>query len=189
MADYGNTRCSDEEDADLLEACRAGDEAAWRCLVDRYSKLIYGIPLKVFGLSLQEAEDVYQDTFIQLYEHLPQLRNNGSFRAWLGRIVRNQCLDRMRRNGREQPTPLERLPAVDPPPEDHVTTALAMHAELSRLPPACREVLARHFLENQSYREIARQLGLPPGTVASRISRCLVHLRLRLAEEEEDSFR
>jgi RNA polymerase sigma-70 factor (ECF subfamily) len=164
------------EDAELVRRCRNGDAGAWAELVERYSRYVYAIAIQAFRLPHQDAEDVFQDVFAKAYEHLARLRDDAALRPWLAQLTRNACVDRLRVAPRE-----EARDDVEPPGLDetlaHLDDALAVRDALGRLSPDCREVLDRFFARDESYRTIGAALGIPSGTIASRISRCLEHLR------------
>ena len=176
----------DVADAELVSRCRAGDHDAWRALVERYSRYVYAIT-QAFRLSTHDAEDVFQDTFARAYERLDTLRDDDAFRPWLASLTRRLCIDRLRAGGREQPTEEPESEAVDDAIEQ-LTDALAVHEALEALPDHCREVLDRFFARDESYRMIAEELELPPGTIASRISRCLARLKEFLEREESPAI-
>ena len=164
-------------DAQLVARCRAGDDDAWRELVSRFSRYVYGIAVQAFRLSEHDAEDVFQDVFARAYEHLGKLRDDDAIRPWLAQLTRRLCIDRLRGTSREEPTGDEHEPAD---PEDAIARldeSLAVHEALALLPEHCREILDRFFARDESYRTIGDALGLPAGTIASRISRCLAKLR------------
>ena len=168
-------------DAELVARCRAGDPAAWRELVEQYSRYVYAIT-QAFRLPSHDAEDVFQDTFARAYERLHTLRDDDAFRPWLASLTRRLCIDRLRASAREQP--LEDLEAEGQDDRiDELTDAFAVHAALAELPEHCREILDRFFAQDESYRTIGEALDLPSGTIASRISRCLTRLRERFGEE------
>ena len=166
-----------ESDGELVARCRAGDEDAWRELVDRFSRYVYGISVQGFRLSEHEAEDVFQEVFSRAYEHLNGLRADDAVRPWLAQLTRRLCIDTIRARSREQVVEEveddasvdERIALLD--------DALTVHQALAQLPEHCREILDRFFARDESYRTIGEALDLPAGTIASRISRCLVKLR------------
>jgi RNA polymerase sigma factor (sigma-70 family) len=168
-------------DAELVGRCRAGDAAAWNELVERFSRYVYAICSQGFRLSEHDAEDVFQDVFTRVYTHLDRLRDDEAFRPWLAQLTRRTCLDRLRSGGRE--TPVEE---VEPDDVDETLSqldeAMAIHDALAALTDNCREVLDRFFAQDESYRTIGEALDLPPGTIASRISRCLDKLKTLLEE-------
>jgi RNA polymerase sigma factor (sigma-70 family) len=168
-------------DAELVARCRAGDPAAWNDLVDRFSRYVYAICVQAFRLGPHDAEDVFQDVFARAYEHLDRLRDDAALRPWLGQLTRRLCIDRLREARREGPADADDL---DPGGVDETLAeldeAMAVRASLDAVGDPCREILDRFFGRDQSYRVIGEALGLPSGTVASRISRCLSKVRADL---------
>ena len=164
-------------DAQLVARCRAGDADAWRALVERFSRYVYAIAVRAFRLSEHDAEDVFQEVFARTYEHLDRLRDDAALRPWIAQLCRRLCVDRLRAAGRVELSADEREPAGFDTTLDELDEALAVHEALRSLPEHCREILDRFFARDESYRTIGDALDLPAGTVASRISRCLVKLR------------
>jgi RNA polymerase sigma factor (sigma-70 family) len=168
-------------DAQLVARCRSGDEDAWRELVERFSRYVYAIVVQAFRLPEHDAEDVFQEVFARAYVNLHKLRDDDAIRPWLAQLTRRLCIDTLRTGSREQPGEEAIEEPVDV--EDAITRldeALAVHEALSTLPGHCQEILDRFFARDESYRVIGEALGLPPGTIASRISRCLVKLRAQM---------
>jgi RNA polymerase sigma-70 factor (ECF subfamily) len=168
-------------DAQLVARCRAGDEDAWRELVERFSRYVYAIIIQAFRLPDHAAEDVFQDVFARAYENLHKLQNDASVRPWLAQLTRRLCIDTLRAGAREGPGEEAMEEPVDV--EDtigKVDEALAVHEALAMLPENCQEILDRFFARDESYRLIGEALDLPSGTIASRISRCLVKLKSEL---------
>jgi RNA polymerase sigma-70 factor, ECF subfamily len=177
----------DTADADLVARCRAGDERAWALLVERYSRYVYAIAVQGFRLADQDAEDVFQETFARAYERLDQLRDDSAVRPWLAQLTRRLCLDRLQRASRaEEVQADEELRDVDEDTLDRLDEAFAVRQCLDTLSQPCREILDRFFAKDESYRTIGEELGLPPGTIASRISRCLAKLRAALEGRPDD---
>ena len=92
-----------ETDAQLVARCRAGDDDAWRELVERFSRYVYAIAVQAFRLPEADAEDVFQEVFARAYENLPKLRDDSAIRPWLAQLTRRLCLDTIRAGAREQP--------------------------------------------------------------------------------------
>jgi RNA polymerase sigma factor (sigma-70 family) len=165
-------------DAQLVARCRAGDQDAWRELVERYSRYVFAIATQAFRLAEHDAEDVFQDVFARVYESLDSLRDDAALRPWLAQVTRRHCLDRIRRAPRDRPAD---EPDVDAPdPDDAIARldeAMWVHEGMAELAENCREILDRFFARDESYRVIGDALALPAGTIASRISRCLKKLR------------
>ena len=164
-------------DAALVARCRAGEDEAWRELVERFSRYVYAIAVQAFGLAEHDAEDVFQEVFARTYERLDGLRDDAAIRPWLAQLTRRLCIDGLRGRARESPEEIE--PLVDAA-EDRIAEldeALGVREALRQLSPDCREILDRFFARDQSYRTIGEELAIPGGTIASRISRCLDRLR------------
>jgi RNA polymerase sigma factor (sigma-70 family) len=163
-------------DADLVARCRKGDQEAWNELVNRFSRYVYAIASRVYRLQDDDAEDVFQDVFTRTWQHLDDLRDDTAVRSWIGTLTRRLCVDKLR-SAREVPAeaPIE----IEDPRDElaEVDEALMVHEALKELPEHCSEILDRFFAQDQSYQVIGEALELPPGTIASRISRCLARLR------------
>ena len=177
-------RYSTLTDAELVERCRAGDAEAWNELVERFSRYVYAVCVKGFRLGEPDAEDAYQEVFTRVYTHLDSLRDDAAVRAWIAQLTRRVCLDSIARSGREQPT-------AEPVSDDvqdalaEIDEAFSLRDALTTLPEACQDILDRFFARDQSYRTISSELDLPPGTIASRIARCLRKLREELEGRSE----
>ena len=168
-------------DAQLVSRCRSGDQAAWNELVERFSRYVFAICVQAFRLSSEDAEDVFQEVFARVYQHLDRLRSDDSIRPWIAQLTRRLCIDRLRSSGREGPAELadldlggvdEALAGLD--------DALTVRASLDAVGDPCREILDRFFCRDESYKAIGDALDLPAGTIASRISRCLAKVRAQL---------
>jgi RNA polymerase sigma factor (sigma-70 family) len=168
---------SESEEAALVARCRAGDQSAWNELVERFSRYVYAICIQAFRLSEHDAEDVFQDVFMRAYQNLDRLRDDSAIRPWLAQMTRRLCIDRLRAGAREGPADHEVEPAGVDETLATLDEALAVHEALAAAPGHCREVLDRFFCRDESYRTIGEALDLPPGTIASRISRCLARLK------------
>jgi RNA polymerase sigma factor (sigma-70 family) len=174
-------------DRELVARCRAGDEAAWAELVDRYSRYVYAISSQAFRLSEADAEDVFQEVFARAYQRLDSLRDDAAVRPWLAQLTRRLCIDRLRAASREWPAAEEDLEVAGS--EEAMATleqALVVHEALATMPEHCQEILDRFFARDESYRTIGEALDLPAGTIASRISRCLTRLRALLEGRTPD---
>ena len=165
-------------DAQLVSRCRSGDQEAWNELVERFSRYVFAICVQAFRLPAEDAEDVFQEVFARVYQHLDRLRSDDSIRPWIAQLTRRLCIDRLRSSGREGPSELDDL---DPGGVDEALAglddALTVRASLDAVGDPCREILDRFFCRDESYKAIGEALDLPSGTIASRISRCLGKLR------------
>jgi RNA polymerase sigma factor (sigma-70 family) len=168
-------------DAQLVARCRAGDDDAWRELVERFSRYVYAIVVQAYRLPEHDAEDVFQEVFTRAYTNLHKLRDDDAIRPWLAQLTRRLCIDSLRAGAREQPGDEAFEEPVDADDKiSRLDEALAVHDALATLPGHCQEILDRFFARDESYRRIGEALDLPPGTIASRISRCLVKLRAHM---------
>lgn len=161
------------DDPDLIDAFRQGDEFAFVTLYDRYKGAVYAYCAKVL-LDRTAAEDLLQETFARAYEHRGRLLNSTSFKAWLFTIARNQCLNALRKRGREVPF----APDAPEPPAPGATPfgnllkseqADLVQRALAALPPAYREVVVLREYQNLSYDEIAAVTRTTVSSVKSRL--------------------
>jgi RNA polymerase sigma factor (sigma-70 family) len=168
-------------DAQLVSRCRSGDQAAWNELVERFSRYVFAICVQAFRLPPEDAEDVFQEVFARVYQHLDRLRSDDSIRPWIAQLTRRLCIDRLRSSGREGPAALGELDlgGVDEALAS-LEDALTVRASLDAVGDPCRDILDRFFCRDESYKAIGDALGLPAGTIASRISRCLGKVRAEL---------
>jgi RNA polymerase sigma factor (sigma-70 family) len=173
-------------DAQLVARCRTGDQSAWNELVERFSRYVYAICVQAFRLSPHDAEDVFQEVFARVYQHLGRLRNDEAIRPWIAQLTRRLCIDRLRGASREGPAAVDDLELEAPEADDvlaQLDEAMSVREGLERLGENCQEILDRFFCRDESYNTIGEALGLPAGTIASRISRCLGKLRAFFTEE------
>jgi RNA polymerase sigma-70 factor (ECF subfamily) len=172
-------------EAQLVALCRTGDESAWFELVERFSNYVYAIIVRAYRVPAADADDIFQEVFARAYERLGSLRDDSAFQPWLAQLTRRLTIDRLRLSSRELPgaDPIEALASEAGPDLELIDEALMVRKALDRLPQQCREVLDRFFARDESYRTISQALKIPPGTIASRISRCLQRLREQLEEE------
>jgi RNA polymerase sigma-70 factor (ECF subfamily) len=175
--------------ADLAGRCLAGDAHAWEQLAKSQHRRIYGICYRFTG-SQSDAEDLAQEAFLKMYRNLANFDpEKGSFTTWLTTLTRNLLVDNYRRSRLERasdsldegyegeedgPTKAERLADGGKSQEQHVA-GLELRAQiqeaLKQVSPDLREAVILRDLEDMDYKEIAEILGVPQGTVKSRISR------------------
>jgi len=173
----------------LLRRCQAGDAAAWEKLVSLHHRRIYNICYRFTG-SPHDAEDLTQEVFIRMYRTLSSYdAERGAFQTWMTTLTRNLLVDHFRKSRQDRMTDsLDAAPAADPDapslldrledrgrPTDHGVEAREarekVHLALQKLSPDLREAVILRDLEDMDYREIARVLKVPEGTVKSRINR------------------
>jgi RNA polymerase sigma-70 factor (ECF subfamily) len=178
-----------DSDIDLLEACRRGDEAAWRDLVARHTRKVFALAYRFTGRS-DEAEDLTQEIFVKLYQSLDRYEGSeGSFPGWLMAVARNHAIDHYRRRREEhrrrvdEPLILELTPAAEDGPFkalEREERARLVHRGLRSLPLELREPLILFDLQGVPYEQVASTLGVPLGTVKSRINRGRLELAKRI---------
>jgi len=164
------------DDAGLAARARNGESKAFAELVSRHQDRVFRFVLRMIG-SREEAMDITQETFMKAWQAMSRWRPEAQFGTWLLQIARNGTLDVLRRNGIVRFEALDdELAAVDPMPGPeervHARRRLeSLDAALRSLAVEHREVLLLREVEGLSYGEIAETLGVPEGTVKSRIAR------------------
>jgi RNA polymerase sigma-70 factor (ECF subfamily) len=177
------------DDQALVERCRSGDLAAFEPLVEKYRERVWRLAYH-YVRDREEAWDVAQEAFVRAWQALPNFRGQSAFYTWLFRIVVNVATDRARsRAARGRAFGTEAVPEedwervlVDPARGPDETAAGAEARErvrraLDALPPHHRTIIMLSDLEGLSYREIAEVLGIPMGTVMSRLHNARKRLR------------
>jgi RNA polymerase sigma factor (sigma-70 family) len=177
-------------DEALIDACLQGEEQAWSALVERYSRLIYSIPIR-FGFPHTIADEIFQETCLALLEGLHTLQNHDRLSSWLMTVSRRACIRRIRQKSEvEMDEDWETaVPTNDPPLENSLIQLEQEHLiyqAIESLSPHCQQLLTALFLTEPelSYEEISRQLDIPLGSVGPYRSRCLKKLRLALIQLE-----
>jgi RNA polymerase sigma-70 factor (ECF subfamily) len=171
-----------DADTQIVERCLGGDDAAWEDLVKVHTRRVYAICYRFTGND-QEAQDLTQEVFMRVFRTLKSFRSGeGSFLVWLSRVARNLLIDHYRRT---------RLDRVSESLDDQICvleekTAMSARADgmlagreasellqvaLQKLSPELRETVILRDLEELEYREIAKILNVPEGTVKSRLNR------------------
>lgn len=172
-----------ESEKDLITQAQKGDRRAFSQLVRRHREGVVNVVYRMCG-DANLADDAAQETFIRAWQHLPGYRPRSPFRNWLYRIATNVARDALRRE--REMVSLDSVPLANSEqgPEAAVEGKergdRVRQAVLS-LPPASRAVLVLREYEDLSYREIADTLGIPMGTVMSRLNYARNRLRESLA--------
>lgn len=177
---------TDQSDAQLIAATIAGDTGAFGVLMARYEA-----KLTRYAESLthdaDDAADVVQEAFINVYEHLRSYDPARSFSSWVYRIVHNEALNWLRKarrtvTGEAAELKLQLTPTSDTPELAYAAVEARgqVVAGLAALPPQYAQVLRLRYLDEQSYEEIGARLNLPLGTVATHLSRAKTLLRTAL---------
>ena len=172
----------DSEGFALAKACCASDRQAQYALWKRFKNPMFGVCLR-FAASRQEAEDLLQDSFVQVFRNIGQYRGEGSLEGWVRRIVLRTVIQHLKK----QRFHTERL---DEPELERILYATnqaffevepdesgRLVALLQELPPGFRTVLNLYIVEERSHEEIARELGITVGTSKSQLNRAKAFLR------------
>lgn len=160
------------DDATLVQAARDGDLAAFESLVRRHTSVVYAHALRFFG-DRSAAEDTVQEVFIKVYRSIDTFDERSRFSTWLYRVTRNTCLDQVR-SGRRRPQPIDPLEISATVPgdlADEVALSTSVEAAMRALSPEDRDALSAIALFGLSYDEASVTLGVPAGTVKSRVFR------------------
>jgi RNA polymerase sigma-70 factor (ECF subfamily) len=173
-------------DTELLRRYLAGDEGAFAALVHRYEKELYNFLARFTG-DRALAEDLFQETFLQLHVSAATFDQARRLKPWLFTIAANKARDALRRRTRHQAAPLDAtiagsaderttygdlMPSDVPPPEEsllNLEDRRAVESIVSEMPEHLRTVLVLSYFSDLPYQEIADVLGVPLGTVKSRL--------------------
>lgn len=177
-----------QDEAPLIRAAQGGDPRAFGEIMRRYQRAVYRIAYG-YMRSPTDADDLAQETFVRAYKALDRFRVGEPLYPWLARIARNQALSLLRSRRRRPEAALEPLVeagrqwGVDADPADDVERRernARLEAAFAHLSPEHQEVMLLRVVEDLSYDEIAAALGIPAGTVMSRLSRARSELRARM---------
>jgi RNA polymerase sigma-70 factor (ECF subfamily) len=196
---------STETDEKLLARLREGEREAFDPLVRRYERELFGYLRRYLGDD-DLADDVFQNTFLQVFLKIRQYEPGRPARPWLYAIATNQAIDALRRRNRRiadrpadsvsatdeegEPRPLlELLPAPgDAPPEaaDRLEQAELIRASVARLPELLRQAVLLVYFQGLKYQDAADILEIPVGTVKSRLHAALTKLTEEWTEEKAE---
>ena len=173
---------------DLIARCLAGDQDAWAEIMRLHWRKVFNLAYKFVGRH-DEAEDLTQEIFLKIFKALHTFDRRANFQTWLISISRNLCIDHYRSRRRERETVVRDVDASQLMPTSRERSPLAVleeldaralvRAALQELPVTLRDAVVLRDLQDFSYLEIADRLGVPEGTVKSRINRG----RLELARQ------
>ena len=180
------------DDHRLIAECLNGDTAAFGALVRRYQDRLYNTAYRLVG-NAEDAQDVVQEAFLSAYQSLGNFKGDSLFFTWLYRIAVNTAISLKRKQ--RAVLRIDGGPAAEPldPSElsrpghalEQAEQGQRVQWALSRLSPEHRAVLVLKDMEGQKYETIADALGVPIGTVRSRLHRARLELRELLEKGEE----
>ena len=180
------------QDQRLVRSILSGDQESFGILVGRYEKLVAGVAWR-YGTRSEEIEDVVSEVFIKTYSNLHRYRPEHAFSTWLYRLAVNHVLDRARRARKERGrTEMPEQLADDAIDQDRdlesrERTALLRKA-MEDLRPRYREAMFLVYVEGMKLDEAARVLGLPQGTIKTRLMRGRQALRRILLQRHPEYF-
>ena len=180
---------SKTSDSDLLRAVGRGDEAALAACYDRYRLILFGLILRILN-DRAEAEDVLQETFLQVWRRANDFdESRGRAFTWLVTIARSRALDRLRSHGSRAriaaEAAAENRDSVGDATEETLRSeeAVVVHRALVELPEEQRRALLLAYFEGLTQTEIATRLGIPLGTVKTRVRSGMIRLRELLRDQ------
>jgi RNA polymerase sigma factor (sigma-70 family) len=175
-------------DERLIDACRDGDQRAWAALIERYKRLVYSVPVR-YGLTADDAADIFQGVCIDLLSGLDNLRSVESLKSWLVRVALNRCYHLRKQQRARGTTELDDVTeeladsgAATPDLMAAVEKDQIVRDAVRSLPARCAEMIHLLFFEEPPlpYAETARRLGLAPGSIGFIRGRCLSRLEKTL---------
>ena len=171
-------------DRDLVRRARCGDHGAFHELVDRHARGLYGLAVSLVG-NPADAEDVLQETFAGAFRGLRSFRGQSSVKTWLSQILVRQAAKHYRTQRRHGAGGLDERAAARPvvaSAQQRADLRMDLSGAILALGPEQREVILLRELQGMSYEQIATVLGVPMGTVESRLFRARRHLQDLLKE-------
>jgi RNA polymerase sigma-70 factor (ECF subfamily) len=183
---------SPEEEKDIIRRVQGGDVAAFEDLVNAYKQKAYYVALGFVG-NHEDALDLSQDAFVKAFKAIKTFDLNSPFFPWFYKIIKNHCLNYIKKNQRVRNDSLEELEEetfaqfedVRPDPRDQYADSETRHQlwrAIDRLKPDFREIIIMKHFHNLSYKEIAEALDIPIGTVMSRLFNARQELRELMKE-------
>ena len=184
-------------DGVLAQQTLAGDQRAFETLVQRYNGTLFNFVCR-FLADYDQACDILQQVFLQLYISLPTLRTGEPLKAWLFQVARNRCLDELRRkhaihfseletgSDDEELSPLAALPDTGPLPEDVAERhdlQQCLQRAIQSLPPKFRAVVLLRYASQLSFSEIGQALRMPEATAKTYFQRAKPLLRAALTTQ------
>lgn len=178
-------------DSRLVRQCLKGNEEAWSALVDKYKNLIFSIPIK-YGFSADDATDIFQSVCLELLSQLPNLREPKALPKWIMQVTAHKCFHGKRQQQRtEVSDPNDpKFERSTPPRAESILREVEdeqnLRQAISALAPRCQQLIHMLFFEDPArpYQEVARSLGIAPGSIGFIRQRCLERLRKGLIDAD-----
>ncbi|WP_286766076.1 MULTISPECIES: RNA polymerase sigma factor [Rhodopirellula] len=179
---FNNSAAMDQDfTQQMVDACIAGDQDAMRMLYERCSQRVYAQMVRMVGV--QDADDATQQVFIHLFRKLDKFDGRSKLETWVYRLASNEALQFIRSRSRHSTDSLLDDPTGNSDDmREQTEQAEMLDVALSKINPELRVVLVLKEQEDLSYREIADAVGIPEGTVGSRLNRARADLREALLQ-------
>jgi RNA polymerase sigma-70 factor, ECF subfamily len=179
-------------EAGLLARARAGDLDAFVQLIGLHDQALRALAYRLLE-DPQRMDDVLQEAYLNAFRSLRGFEGRSAFGSWLHRIVYNECMDQLRRHrkrGHQLSLGLAReIPDPMPDPGEVAAQRLDLATALASLPPPMRAAVLLVDAEGMDYQTAAQVLGIPVGTVRSRLSHARALLRRALSEDQRGQGR
>jgi RNA polymerase sigma-70 factor (ECF subfamily) len=175
------------DDPTAIQLLRAGDKEAFRHLVERYQAQAVGHATAILG-HREDALDAVQEAFIDAFQALDRFDLSRRFYPWFYTILRNCCYKLAASRKRRETEDTAELELLAPVPDVTHEETMLLERALRELSPPERELLTLKHLDGLSSEELAERLGVPQGTIMSRLYHARKHLRQRLARYSFTGF-
>jgi RNA polymerase sigma-70 factor, ECF subfamily len=179
-------------DYELAQSAAGGDLSSFEELYRRHFRRVYALALRM-TTSPEEAEDLAQETFIQLYKKIGSFRGDSAFTTWLHRMTVNQVLMHFRRrksrpeytafSNDEGETPVQIVQGTENHNRMPVVDRIVLEDAITKLPPGYRAVFVLHDVEGHEHNEIAEMLGISEGTSKSQLHKARLKLRSLIRQQ------
>ncbi len=187
---------SEVEDIQLAKACINGNDRAQTQLFQRFSKQMMAVCLR-YGSDYDEAQDMFQDGFIKVFQKLDMYNGKGPLGAWIRRTMVNNALDHLRRNKRQKDNvslfevefKMESEDVTDPFEDEETKISRDRILELVRqMPTGYRTVFNLYVVEEYSHKEIAEQLGITESTSKTQYRKAKAYMRKLINQEYKEAL-
>lgn len=194
-----DARSSRQEDRAIIERCKEGDLSAFDELVRRYEKQVFNFAYRMTQ-NYDDASDIASDAFVKIFHAIETFRGDANFSTWLFRVVTNLYLDSRKRSKAHMHIPLDeyidleestvtrQVEDTSPSPLDRLEAGERqgiLDKAINELPEYQRLMVLLYHTRGKSYEEIAEIVGLPIGTVKSRLNRARLALKKKLEPVRE----
>ena len=178
-------------DLDLMRRVQEGEMVSYNTLVNRYKDRLFNVLYRMLS-SEDEANDLLQETFLRVWQHKMSYDFRFAFSTWIYTIALNLARNELRRRKKIKFLDIfdfaDKLTAKEEKKDTSANLKTLLEAEMKRLPEKYKTAFLLRDVDNLSYEEIAQVLGVPLGTVKSRVNRARAILRTRLKPRLEESY-